>query len=129
LIYIKDFAFRGFPPRVQIHFWNANVSWTLQSTSSGQEAAWYWPVPPGHSFFIYYLLEWWRERRELWIGRGERGGGNRSVFNNQENSFPYFYLCCSHYLYFFIVRVFLYLYGFSIRKAYFLESMMLCIML
>jgi len=38
--YIKIMRFAGFL-HVQIHSWNANVSWTLQFISSGQETAWY----------------------------------------------------------------------------------------
>jgi len=39
-IYLKIMRFAGFL-HVQIHSWNANVSWTLQSTSSRQGTAWY----------------------------------------------------------------------------------------
>jgi len=53
---------------LRVHSWNANVSWILQSTSLGRGIAWYWAVPLGRSFFILrYLLEWWREKRELWM--------------------------------------------------------------
>jgi len=71
--YIKIMRFAGFLC-VQIHSWNISVSWTLQSTSS-RRAVWYWAVPPGHSFYILrYLLEWWRESRELWMSEGREVG-------------------------------------------------------
>jgi len=105
--YVKIMRFASFL-RVQIHSWNANVSWILQSTSSERGATWYWAVPPSRSFYIIFVslfIGIMGERIELWIGR--RGGGreidmrNWSVFNNRENSFPYFffiYLYWSYYL-------------------------------
>ena len=59
---------------VQIYFWNANVSWTSQSISSGRRAAWYWIVPLGRSFFIYYATCWsggGKEENCEWGKRGE----------------------------------------------------------
>ena len=41
------------------------------------------------SFLFYilrYLLEWWRERRELWMGEE---GEMEEILNNRENSFPF----------------------------------------
>ena len=46
--YIKIMRFL----RVQIHSWNANVSWTLQFTSSGRGIAWY----SGCSYQLLLLL-------------------------------------------------------------------------
>ena len=52
--YIKIMRFASFL-RVQIHSWNANISWILQSTSSERGAAWYWAVPPSRSFYIIFV--------------------------------------------------------------------------
>jgi len=63
----------------------------------------------------FYILEWWRESRELWVGGGRRNRGNRSVFNNRENNFPYFiYIVTIISRFIFRLLGFLYLYGFSI---------------
>jgi len=65
--YIKIITrFAGFF-RVQIHFWNVNILWTLQFTSSEREAAWYWAVPSDHSFYIMLVTVMGRGgKRELW---------------------------------------------------------------
>jgi len=60
-LYINIMRFMGFF-RVQIHSWNANVSWTLQFNSSGRGTAWYWAIPPDRPFYIL---------RYLWSGGGE----------------------------------------------------------
>ena len=63
--------------------------------------------------YLCYLLEWWRERRELWVEDGRRGGGNQLVLINRENSFPYF-----------VIIIFIYLDCFCISMAplYFFEK-------
>ena len=118
-LYINIMRFTGFF-RVQIHSWNANVSWTLQFTSSGRGTAWYWAIPPDRPFYIL---------RYLWSGEGEEKncgwgrGGNRSILINRENNFPYFIYVVA-IIFIQIVRVFLYLYMASLYFLYFLENMM-----
>ena len=74
--YIKIMYFAGFFC-VQIHSWNANISRTLHSFQGEEQQ------PDTELFllvalFIYYVT-CGVERRELWVGDGEKGEGNRSL--------------------------------------------------
>ena len=47
--YTKIMRFASFF-RVQMHSWNANVSWTLQFISSKRKAVWFWTILLNRSF-------------------------------------------------------------------------------